>query len=196
MKKRHAKPILWCETAFARRRSGWSVHPTQRKRKASPIMRSGSPVKQGVDSGRADGGVEISLFSALNRLVEPGVQAGFGSLWILPVGLIVLETTGRKTGLPQRVPLLAAMMAGHVVVSTVRIQESLWLRNALEDPEVRYWVRGQVLRGRAIVVLSGRDVSEPLDDEARCLVEALRPAAALGAAFVILLHARDRQRDK
>jgi hypothetical protein len=159
-------------------------------------MTSGSHVKQGVDSVRADREVESSLFSALNRLVEPGVQAGLGSLWILPVGLIVLETAGRKTGLPQRVPLLAAMIAGHVVVSTVRVQKSQWLRNALEDPEVRYWVRGQVLHGRAVVVMSGRDVSEPLDDEARCLVEALRPAAALGAAFVILLHARDRQRDK
>jgi hypothetical protein len=115
-------------------------------------MTSGSRVKHGDDSARADGEVEISLFSALNRLVEPGVRAGFGSLWILPVGLIVLETTGRKTGLPQRVPLLAAMILGHVVVSTVRVERSQWLRNALEDPDVRYWLRGQELRARAIVV--------------------------------------------
>lgn len=158
------------------------------------MMKSGSNVDQGDDSARADGEAEFSLFSALNRLVEPGVRAGFGSLWVLPVGLIVLETTGRKTGLPQRVPLLAAMIAGHLVVSTVRVQQSQWLRNALEDPEVRYWLRGQELRGRAIVVMSDRDVSEVLDDDARCLVEALRPAAAFGAAFVILLNDRDRQR--
>ena len=157
-------------------------------------MKSDSRVKQGDDSAREDGEVEISLFSALNRLVEPGVRAGFGSLWIFPVGLIVLETTGRKTGLPQRVPLLAAMIAGHIVVSTVRVQQSQWLRNALEDPDVRYWVRGQELHGRAIIVMSGHDVPEVVDDDARCLVEALRPAAAFGAAFVILLHVRDRQR--
>lgn len=157
-------------------------------------MKSDSRVKQGDDSAREDGEVEISLFSALNRLVEPAVRAGFGSLWILPVGLIVLETTGRKTGLPQRVPLLAAMIAGHVVVSTVRVQQSQWLRNALENPDVRFWLRGQELRARAIIVTSGRDVSEVEDDDARCLVEALRPAAAFGAAFVILLHVRDRQR--
>jgi hypothetical protein len=153
-------------------------------------MKSGSRVKQGDGSARADGEAELSLFSALNRLVEPGVRAGFGSLWIFPVGLIVLETTGRKTGLPQRVTLLAAMIAGHVVVSTVRVQQSQWLRNALEDPDVRYWLRGQELHGRAIVVMSGRDVPEVPDDDARCLVEALRPAAAFGAAFVILLHVR------
>jgi hypothetical protein len=157
-------------------------------------MKSDSRVKHTDHSARAADEVDISVFSTLNRLVEPAVQAGFGSLWILPVGLIVLETTGRKTGLPQRVPLLAAMIAGHVVVSTVRVQQSQWLRNTLEDPEVRYWVRGQELHGRAIVVMSGRDTTEPLDDDARCLVEALRPAAAFGAAFVILLHARDRQR--
>lgn len=158
-------------------------------------MKSDSRVKHTDDSFGGVGEVETSLFSALNRLVEPGVQAGFGSLWILPVGLIVLETTGRKTGFPQRVPLLAAMIAGHVVVSTVRVQQSQWLRNALEYPEVRYWVRGQELHGRAIVVVSGRDVSEPLDDDARCLVEALLPAAALGAAFVVLLHVQDRRRE-
>ena len=157
-------------------------------------MKSDSRVKQGDVSAREDGEVEISLFSALNRLVEPAVRAGFGSLWIFPVGLIVLETTGRKTGLPQRVPLLAAMIAGHVVVSTVRVQQSQWLRNALEDPDVRFWLRGQELRARAIIVMSGRDVPEVVDDDARCLVEALRPAAAFGAAFVILLHVRDRER--
>lgn len=157
-------------------------------------MKSGSRVKQNEGSGRADGEVESSLFSALNLLVEPKVRAGFGSLWVLPVGLIVLETTGRKTGLPQRVPLLAAMIAGHIVVSTVRVQQSQWLRNAIEDPEVRFWLRGQELRARAIVVMSGRDVSEVADDDARCLAEALRPAAAFGAAFVILLHVRDHQR--
>jgi hypothetical protein len=156
-------------------------------------MTSDSRVKQGHGSAREDGEVEISHFSGLNRLVEPAVRAGFGSLWIFPLGLIVLETTGRKSGLPQRVPLLAAMIAGHVVVSTVRVQQSQWLRNALEDPDVRFWLRGQELRARAIIVMSGRDVSEVEDDDARCLVEALRPAAAFGAAFVILLHVRDRQ---
>ena len=123
------------------------------------------------------------------------MRAGFGSLWIFPVGLIVLETTGRKTGLPQRVPLLAAMIGGHIVVSTVRAQESQWLRNVLEDPDVGYWLRGQELRGRAIVVMSGRDVPDVVDDDARCLVDALRkPAATFGTAFVILFHVRDRQR--
>lgn len=154
-------------------------------------MKSGSRVKQGEDSAGADGEVEISLFSALNRLVEPGVRAGFGSLWVLPVGLIVLETTGRKTGLPQRVPLLAVMIAGHVVVSTVRVQQSQWLRNTLEDPGVRFWLRGQELRARAIVVMSDHEVPEVMDDDARCVVKALRPATTLGAAFVILLNDRD-----
>ena len=157
-------------------------------------MKSDPRIKPVNDDARPAGVVEGSIFSALNRLIEPGVRAGFGSLWILPVGLIVLETTGRKTGLPHRVPLLAAMVAGHVVVSTVRVKDSQWLRNTLEDPRVRYWVRGQERCGRAIVVMSGRDLPGPLSDDARCLVEALRPAAALGAAFVILLHAEDRQR--
>jgi len=158
------------------------------------MIKSGSRVRQIDDSTRSNGKVEFSLFSALNRLVEPGVRAGFGYLWIFPVGLIVLETTGRKTGLPRRVPLLAAIILGHVVASTVRVERSQWLRNALEDPDVRYWLRGQELRARAIVVMSGREVSDVEDEDAVCLVEALRPAVTFGAAFVILPHVRDRRR--
>ncbi|HUF52830.1 MAG TPA: nitroreductase/quinone reductase family protein [Dehalococcoidia bacterium] len=160
-------------------------------------MKRGTRVLYRGDSTREDReGGHLSLYSALNRLVEPGVRAGLGSLWLLPVGLIVLETTGRKTGQTHRVPLLAAMVAGHVVVSTVRVGQSQWLQNVLQNPDVRYWLRGQELRGEAIVVMSGRDVPEVLDDDARCLVEALRPAAALGAAFVILLHRRHGQNEK
>lgn len=159
-------------------------------------MKSGSRVKHGDDSARADSEVEISLFSALNRLVEPAVRAGFGSLWLLPIGLIVLETTGHKTGLPRRVPLLATMAGGHIVVSTLRVRQSRWLRNVLHTPDVRYWLRGQELRARAVVVMSGHDDAKMGDDGTRCLVDALRlPAATSGAAFVILLNVRDRQRE-
>ena len=159
-------------------------------------MKSGSRAKLGDDSARVDSEVETSLFSAFNRLVEPAVRAGFGSLWLSQVGLIVLETTGRKTGLPRRVPLLATMAAGHIVVSTLRVRQSRWLRNVLQTPDVRYWLRGQELHARAVVVMSGHDDAKVVDDGTRCLVNALRlPAAASGAAFVILLNIRDRWRE-
>jgi hypothetical protein len=53
--------------------------------------------------------IEADFFRALNALVEPAVHAGCGSPGLLPTGLIVLETTGAKSGQPRRVPLLAGL---------------------------------------------------------------------------------------
>ncbi len=104
-----------------------------------------------------------------------------------PIGLIVLETTGHKTGLPRRVPLLPGRMGGHVVVSTIRVRQSQWLRNVLQTPHVQYWLRGQKLRDRSVVVMPDREVENVSDEETRCLADALRRhAVTSGAAFVIL----------
>ena len=42
--------------------------------------------------------IEARFFGAINRLTEPAVRAGFGSLWAMPAGLVVMEVTGRRTG--------------------------------------------------------------------------------------------------
>ena len=58
---------------------------------------------------------EVEFFRMLNRVVEPMVRAGFGSPRIVPTGLIVLETEGRKTGRRVRTPLAATRIQGHVI---------------------------------------------------------------------------------
>ena len=49
--------------------------------------------------------LERNLFRSVNALVEPAVRRGVASSCLLPVSMIVLESTGFKSGSPRRTPL-------------------------------------------------------------------------------------------
>jgi deazaflavin-dependent oxidoreductase (nitroreductase family) len=135
-----------------------------------------------------DAPLQSSFFSVINTLTEPAVRAGVGSLWFLPAGMIVLETTGRRSGAPRRVTLLAAEIGNYVVVNTMRVRRSQWLRNVAAKPAVRYWIRGNPHDARAIAVLPGEDPPKAQDEDLRCVIDTLhRQASVCGAAFVLLV---------
>jgi hypothetical protein len=71
-------------------------------------------------------------FATLNSVVRPAVKAGIGNPLPIGAGAVVLETTGRRSGLPRQVPVLATRRR-HAHVSTVR-SDSQWLRNIEADP--------------------------------------------------------------
>lgn len=72
-------------------------------------------------------------FRRINRVVLPAVDAGFANPLPIGLGAVVLETTGRVTGKPRRVPLLSWRVGNRLVVSSVR-SDSQWFANLEAAP--------------------------------------------------------------
>lgn len=95
--------------------------------------------------------LETNVYRTLNRFVEPVVRAGLGSPWLWTSGLVVIETTGRRSGQAYRTPVLATPFCGRVILSTARGRRSQWLKNLAATPELRYWQAGLSHEASALV---------------------------------------------
>jgi hypothetical protein len=83
-----------------------------------------------------------ALLAPLNEALIPALQLGFGSPLPLTTGIVVLEVTGRRSGVKRRVPLVCTDYGAFLTVSTVR-NESQWIRNLAAEPRVSLWLRGR-----------------------------------------------------
>jgi len=132
--------------------------------------------------------VEAEFFRMLNRFVEPRIRDGFGSPRLVPGGLVVVETIGRRSGRRRRIPLVATRIQGHILVSTFRGRRSQWVKNLAKDPNTRFWLRGRARRAKAFVLSPGRRPRPPreLPPLLRWVASALVPYTYAGWAFAIL----------
>jgi len=81
-------------------------------------------------------------FATLNSVVRPAVQAGLGNPLPVGAGAVVLETTGRRSGIARLVPVLSTRTGNTLTVSTVRA-DSQWIRNAEANSSVAVWLGGR-----------------------------------------------------
>jgi len=91
-------------------------------------------------------------FIQVNRwFAVPALRAGLGPLFSTPVlgSLMVLRTTGRKSGRPRDVPLGYAILDGCVYCIAGFGAETQWFRNIQADPSVEVVLPTVTFRGVA-----------------------------------------------
>ncbi|HEX7537972.1 MAG TPA: nitroreductase/quinone reductase family protein [Dermatophilaceae bacterium] len=109
-----------------------------------------------------------TAFRVFNRWVAaPLIRTGGGPLLATPVAgsIMLLRTTGRKSGLVREAPLGYTVIDGRVVVVAGYGRTAHWFLNAVADPEVEVMLPGALIAGRAA------EITQP--DELRAAFRAL-----------------------
>ena len=122
------------------------------------------------------------VFRALNAVVLPGIQRGFGTPCLTPWGLVVLEHTGRRTGRTYESPLLAR----HVLVTTHRSARSHWVRNLEDQPQTHLWLNGRRKPYRALILRGDTEQTEARARVGRRFWHSAQALLAAGFAVCVL----------
>jgi deazaflavin-dependent oxidoreductase (nitroreductase family) len=133
--------------------------------------------------------LEQAFFRRLNAVVEPLLRRGVGSSSITPASLILLETTGFRSGLTRSTPVWSLRLGPYRLVSTARGTRSFWIKNLQQRPEARVVVGGRSESADAIVVAPGFDNTQEweLAPPLRRLVRFLQGRTRDGWAFALLV---------
>ena len=81
------------------------------------------------------------------NMVKTLYRLGFGP--IIGRFILLLTTTGRKSGLPRVTPLQYEVVNGEICVGSARGTKADWFRNILADPCVQVQVKSRRFKGRA-----------------------------------------------
>lgn len=93
---------------------------------------------------------------AINRAPERMIGRGRGPRRVV----LLLTTTGRRSGLPRTVPLQYEEVDGVISVASARGPQADWFRNAQADPHVRVQIGDRRLEGVAEPVVAPDRIAE------------------------------------
>ena len=132
--------------------------------------------------------LERNFFRNLNRFVEPAVRKGILSPRCAPVGLILLESIGFKSGAVRSTPLLATHLGGYTFISTVRGKRSFWVKNLQKQPDITFHRGGKVKKAKSFVVTpeTGFESLESLPPVITAIAKQLARGSESGWAFAVL----------
>ena len=119
------------------------------------------------------------VFGVVNKYWSvPVLRSGLGPLWVTPFGgyVMLLRTTGRKSGLPRYAPLNYAIRDGFVYCIAGFGSEAHWYRNLLADPRVEVVLPSMAFAGIA------ETVTDP--DEALAATRDVLLAAGFAGWFI------------
>ncbi len=130
--------------------------------------------------------LEKDFYQALDAVLGPIASSGVTAPGVLPIGLIVLETTGWQSGRSHRTPVLATALGDRLLVSTYRGRRSHWVQNLLRDPDLRYWTGDEPHEATAYVVAPDAELpaGQSLPQAATAWLGCV--ADVSGCAFVVL----------
>ena len=130
--------------------------------------------------------LETEFYRTLDTILRPIASSGVAAPGVSPVGLIVLETTGWRSGRSHRTPVLATALGDRLLVSTYRGRRSHWVQNLLRDPDLRYWTGAEPHAATACVVAPDAELpdGDSLPQAAMAWLGCI--ADVSGCAFVVL----------
>jgi deazaflavin-dependent oxidoreductase (nitroreductase family) len=100
-------------------------------------------------------------FWRLIRIPQLLYALGFGPL--IGSFVLLLTTTGRKTGKPRVVPLQYEKEEGVVYLGSARGPEADWFRNILANPEVELRIGSRRYRGTAQPITDAQSIADFLE---------------------------------
>jgi len=103
------------------------------------------------------------FFRVLNRyIVVPAFKIGLGRLLSNPLTgrIMVLKTTGRKTGKMRYTPVSYALIDDNIYCYQGRQLKGQWYLNVLANPQVEVILPGRILMGYATEVKNAKEAGE------------------------------------
>lgn len=96
--------------------------------------------------------IRARLFRSLAKYLVNTVMRRAMSLGIAPNSVALIETTGRKSGLPRRTPVLNGLDGDIFWLFAEHGREADYVRNLSADPRVRVWANDRWRPGVAHVL--------------------------------------------